>query len=154
MRTPSILNIRTAVIASTLAVALISPALHAQGPTARSRVDVPFAFQVGSTHFAAGTYILSDPQEYILDVQGDSRSALAMTSNETNVTPASKSKVVFDHYGNQYFLREVWISGKVDHLVCSESKAEHEARKAETGYDRASVAHHTNVEIALLQSPR
>jgi hypothetical protein len=154
MRTHSILNIRTAVIASALAVALVSPALHAQGPSARSQVDVPFAFQVGSTHFAAGTYVLSDPQEHILDVQGPTRSALAMTWHGTSLTPSPTSKVIFDRYGNQYFLREVWIKGKVDHLLCAESKAEQEARRSQKPYDRASVPTHTRVEIALLQNPR
>jgi len=154
MHTHSILNIRTAVIASALAVALVSPALHAQGPSARSQVDVPFAFEVGSTHFAAGTYILSDPQEHVLDVQGATRSALAMTWHETNLTPAPASKVIFDRYGNQYFLREVWIKGKVEHFLCAESKAEKEVRRSQKPYDRASLATHTHVEIALLQSPR
>ena len=154
MRTHSILNIRTAVIASALAVALVSPALHAQGPSARSQVDVPFAFQVGSTHFAAGTYVLSDPQEHILDVQGPTRSALAMTWHGTSLTPSPTSKVIFDRYGNQYFLREVWIKGKVDHLLCAESKAEQEARRPQEASDRASLATDTHVEVALLQSPR
>ncbi len=154
MRTHSILNIRTAVIASALAVALVSPALHAQNPSMRSQVHVPFAFEVGSTHFAAGTYILTDPREHILDVQGPTRSALTMSWNETSRTPAPTSEITFDRYGNQYFLREVWIKGKIDHLRCPESKAEQEARRHQKPYDRASLPTHTHVEIALLQSPR
>lgn len=154
MRTHSILNIRTALIASALAVALVSPTLHGQNASARSQMDVPFAFQVGSTHFAAGTYILSGPQEHILDVQGPTRSALTMSWYETSLTPAPASKVIFDRYGNQYFLREVWIKGKVDHLLCPESKAEHEARLPQKPYDRASLPTRTHVEIALLQGPR
>jgi hypothetical protein len=154
MRTHSILNIRTAVIASALAVALISPALHAQDPSERSKVNVPFAFQSGSTHFAPGTYILSDPQEHVLAVQGATRSGLTMTWHKTDRSPATVSKVVFHRYGNQYFLREVWIQGKVDHLLCTESKAEQEARRPQEASDRASLATDTHVEVALLQSPR
>jgi hypothetical protein len=154
MRTLSILNIRTAVIVSALAVALVSPALHAQNPFMQSQVDIPFAFEAGLAHFTAGKYILSAPREHILVVQGTTRSGLTMSSYETSLTPASESKVVFYRYGNQYFLREVWIKGKVDHLRCVESKAEEEARRPRRAYDHASLANRTYVEIALLQSPQ
>ncbi len=154
MNTHSILNIRTAVIASALAVALVSPALHAQDPTRPSRVNVPFAFDAGSTHFAAGTYTLSNPEEHILSVQGRAHSALMLNWFETGTKPAAESKAVFDRYGNQYFLREVWTKGEVDHILCPESKAEREIRGHQRAEDRASLATPTHVEIALLQNPR
>ena len=97
----------------------------------QSGVDIPFAFTVGSTHFAPGRYILTHPWEHLLVVQGATRSAQTMSSYETNLTPSGTSKVVFHRYGNQYFLREVWTKGNVDHLYCPESKAEHEAERTE-----------------------
>jgi hypothetical protein len=153
MRTHSILNLRTAVIAFALAVALVSPALHAQRRPILSQVDIPFAFEVGSTHFAAGKYTLSNSTEHALDVQGAKRSAITMSWHEIGLRPSPTSKVVFYRYGNQYFLREVWTQGNADHLYCPESKAEREAGSSPKPYDRASLAARTHVEIAEIALP-
>jgi len=147
MSTFSNLKIRTAVLVAALSVAFVSPALHAQDPTTRSKVTVPFGFEVGSTHLAAGSYIVSNPQAPIL-------AALVMSSHETDPSPARTSKVVFDRIGDQYFLREVWSQGKAEHLLCPESKAEQSIQRMERNSDHASVANPTSVEIAMVQSPR
>ncbi len=154
MSTLSNLKIRTAVLVAALSVALVSPALHAQNLAMRGRVTVPFAFEVGSTHFAAGTYVISNPRDHVLAVQGSTRSALAFSSHEINPSPARGSKVVFYRLGDQYFLREVWIEGNADHLLCPESKSEQHIERMMRDSDRASVANHTNVGIAMLERTR
>jgi hypothetical protein len=154
MSTLSTLKIRASVYVSTLALALVCSALPAQIPAPRTRVTVPFAFQIGSAHFAPGTYILSNPEEQLLYVQGGKHSALAMSSHESTQTPTRVSEVIFHRYGNQYFLREVWMRGETDHLTCPQSKAEREAKRSLRDDERASVADHTNVEVALVESPR
>ena len=88
MSTLSMLKIRASVFVSTLALALVSSALPAQMPAPRARVNVPFAFQVGSTHLAAGTYILSSSQDHLLYVQGGKRSAFVISLHEWNGTTA------------------------------------------------------------------
>jgi len=145
---------RASVYISSLALALVCSALPAQMLSSRAKVDVPFAFQVGSTHFAAGTYILSSPQEHVLYVQGGKRSAFSISSHEWSQTPARSSEVIFHRYGNQYFLNAVWMQGETDHLTCPPSKAEKEARRSLRNDERASVADPTNVEVALVESPR
>jgi hypothetical protein len=154
MSTFSNFKIRTAVLVAALSVAFVSPALHAQMPAAQSRVTVPFGFEVGSTHFAPGTYILSNPQELILAVHGTKRTALVISSHEINPAPSRTSKVVFHRIGDQYFLREVWNEGKAEHLLCTESKDEQSIERMEKNSDRASVTNHTNVEVAMVESPR
>jgi hypothetical protein len=154
MSTLSVLKIRAAIFVSTLTLALVSTVLPAQMPAPRAKVTVPFAFQAGSTHFAAGTYILSRPEDHLLFVQGGTRSAFVMSSHDLSSTPASVGKVVFHRYGNQYFLREVWMRGDTDHVCCPQSKAEKEAKRSQSDNERASVPDHTNVEIALLVTPR
>ena len=52
------------------------------------------------------------------------------------------------------FLREVWTEGSIDHLSCPESKAEREAEGSQLAAHNASIATHTDVEIAFLESPR
>jgi hypothetical protein len=154
MTTLSMSKIRAAIVVAALAMAFGYTALHAQDQTMRSQVKVPFAFEVGSTHFAPGTYVLSEPREHLLSVHGPSGTALAMNQRETTLSPATESKIVFYRYGDRYFLREVWVKGETDHLRCPESKAEYRVRKIEQAANHASIATPTNVEIALLENPR
>jgi hypothetical protein len=120
----------------------------------RSQVTVPFAFEVGSVHFAPGTYFLNDPREHLLSVRGPSGTALAMNRRETSLSPATESKVVFRRYGDRYFLRELWVKGQTDHLSCYESKAEQRVRKIQQAANHASIALPADVEIAFLENPR
>ncbi len=154
MFTLSSLKLHAAVVVAALTVASVSPALHAQTFPGRTQVTVPFGFEVGSAHFAPGTYILSNVREDIVQIQSGKHSALALSSHETNLNPSTTSKVVFYRYGNRYFLREVWRKGDVDHIDCSESKDERRARNDMQNNHRASVSTPTTVEVALLQLPR
>jgi hypothetical protein len=154
MTTLSMSKSRAAIVVATLAVASGAAALYAQDQTMRSQVKVPFAFEVGSTHFAPGTYVLSEPREHLLSVHGPSGTALAMNRRETTLSPATESKIVFYKYGDRYFLREVWAKGSTDHLCCPESKAEHRVREIQQAANRASIAAPTNVETASLENTR
>jgi hypothetical protein len=155
MRTLSILKIRTAVFVSTLTLAVVSTAMVAQKPAPRSRINVPFAFQIGSTRLSAGSYVVSNPEEFILLLQDGTHSTLAMSSHELSNTPAKASKVVFHRYGSEYFLREVWLKGRSEYLTCSESKAEREAKLTQPKDQQASVQPaKANVEVAGLESGR
>jgi hypothetical protein len=148
------LKIRAAVVVASLAIPSASTVLYAQNQIERVRVDIPFAFEVGSTHLAPGTYFLSDSQDHFLSVRGASSSALTMNRREASRSPATKGKVVFYTYGNQYFLREVWLKGETDYLRCPESRAERRIRKSQQEANHAAIVTPGNVEIALLQNPR
>jgi hypothetical protein len=154
MTTHLMSKIRAALVVASLAVIFGSAVLYAQHQTMRIPVDIPFAFEAGSAHFAPGKYFLSDSQEYFLSVRGPSGSALAMDWREASLSPASKGKVVFSRYGDRYFLREVWVKGETDHLRFPESKAERRLRKTRQEANRAAIVTPSNVEIALLQNPR
>jgi len=152
MTTVSTLRMRLALVVTALAVASVSPVLGAQTPT--MQVTVPFGFEVGPTHFAAGIYTLNEPRQHVLSIRGTKGFALMMNAREPNFKPATAGKVVFDRYGNRYFLREVWAKGDIDHLRCPESKTEHQIKKIQQATDRASFATPTSVELALLENPR
>lgn len=147
-------KIRAAVVVAALAVPSGSTALYAQYQNERIQVNIPFAFEVGSAHFAPGTYFLSEPEEYFLSVRGPSGTALVMNRREASLSPATEGKVVFYRYGDQYFLREVSVKGETDHLLCPESKAERRFRKLQQEANHAAIVTPSNVEIALLQNPR
>ncbi len=152
MTTLTMSKFRAAIIFAILASG--SAVLQAHGQTKRVRVDVPFAFEVGSNHFAPGIYFLTDAREHVLSVSGPSSDALVLDRQETSGSPSTNSKVVFYRYGDRYFLREVWTKGNTDHLRCFESKAERQAKESQQAADRASVAAPSNVEVALLEDPK
>jgi hypothetical protein len=154
MTTLSMSKIRAAVVVASLAVASGTTALHAQDETRRIPVNIPFAFEVASAHLSPGTYVLGDPLQHVLTVRGKSGTVLAIDWREADLAPATEGKVVFDRYGDRYFLREVWVEGKSEHFRCPESKAEHQVRKIYQAANRASIATPTSVEIALLENPR
>jgi hypothetical protein len=147
-------KIRAALAVAALALPSGSAVLYAQHQIKGIPVDIPFAFEVGSTHFAPGTYFLSDPQQYILSVRGPSGTALAVNWPEASLSPVTEGKVIFYRYGDRYFLREVWVKGQTDHLRFPESKAERRVRKAQQEANHAALVTPGNVEIALLQNPR
>jgi hypothetical protein len=147
-------KIRTAIVVATVAIVSVSQALHAQSPTELGKVTVPFAFQAGTAHFAPGVYTISYQMNSFLSIRGVSNSGLAMVMRDGAYEQSTVSQLVFRRFGNRYFLREVWVKGETDHLRCPESKAEWQSERAQQASNRAFIAAHTNVEIALLEAPR
>jgi hypothetical protein len=144
-------NFRTRLFAAVLAVATLSPAMYAQNPT-RAEAKIPFAFQIGASHFEAGTYTVRDLAQHIISVGNGSHSAIAVTGLETGLNPSTSGKIVFRKYGDKYFLAEVWTKGDTDHMTIARSKAEDNARKM--AVETASVTPETRIEVALLQEPK
>lgn len=138
---------RTLVLASTLA---FLPAFG-QSSSHTMSVHVPFGFELGSQHFAPGVYTIKTPTQNVVQIQGSSRTALALTNNGQSYKPTKTTKVVFDKYGDHYFLRQIWFSAEdTSYLECPESKAEKQAKRGDIA---SNEKHASNVEIALLRLP-
>ncbi len=94
-------------------VVLLSSTLNAQMAIRQPlfRVDIPFAFMVGSTHLPAGYYYVYHPGDpYLIVIERDDGRARAMAyvhPADTN-SDDSSTKLVFNKYGEQYFLAQVW----------------------------------------------
>jgi hypothetical protein len=148
MRSSMMLKVPASLIAAVLAVASSAPAAQAQSPGFAAKMDVPFAFQTASgQHFAPGVYTISMNGEQSMMIRGNTKAGMAMTQLASDGLPATQGKAVFTHYGDQYFLRSVWVAGNTSHLICNSSKAE---RKSQIAAGKASTA----VEVALLQAGR
>jgi len=85
MITPSMFKFHASLFAGILTIASLTPASHGQASATLINVDVPFAFQNGSQHFAAGRYTISKTNQNILLVRGKSHSGFA-GSRESPVT--------------------------------------------------------------------
>ncbi|MBI4891409.1 MAG: hypothetical protein HY821_12350 [Acidobacteria bacterium] len=108
-------SIRWAVPLGSLVLALaLAPPASAQGPTYVVRADIPFDFQVGQQKLPAGEYRI---QPFNLGAIAVS-SVLPRTQHATStVFPAGGGKIaeetrlIFERYGDRYFLKQVWRAG-------------------------------------------
>jgi len=72
------------------------------------KADVPFGFTVGDTYLPAGQYTLSSPTSGVVRVSNNDTNAAATVSTTHGFTdPGHGSKLVFEKYGERYFLHRV-----------------------------------------------
>lgn len=85
---------------------------QAQDPLA---VNIPFDFMAGNTQLPAGEYTVkvSGPTNTVILVsrKDSTVSAFMNTNAAVSVEPQSQSKLIFNRYGNRYFLSQVWTEG-------------------------------------------
>jgi hypothetical protein len=94
-------------------VVLLPAMLHAQMAIRQQlfQVDIPFAFVAGGVHLPAGHYSVYHPGDpYLIVIEKDDGRARAMAYVHPSATSPSESstKLVFNKYGDQYFLSQVW----------------------------------------------
>jgi hypothetical protein len=142
------MKVPAGLIAAVLAIASSAPAAQAQDAGFAAKMNVPFAFQTASgQRFAPGVYTIRMNDGQSMLIRSNTTSGLAITQLASDGLPATQGKAVFTHYGDQYFLRSVWVAGNTSHLICNSSKAE---RKSQIAAGKTSTA----VEVALLQAGR
>jgi hypothetical protein len=99
-------------LATTVAFILgTSLLLHSQTQiTTLFKVQVPFDFRVGNSHLSAGQYTVFHVGSRLIMLQRSNGTAIGLTPVMVSSTAGDKSatKLVFNHYGNQYFLSQVW----------------------------------------------
>jgi hypothetical protein len=101
-----------AALAMTLAL-LTSAAAYAQ--TVHVQATIPFNFNIGSSAFPAGKYDIQSASNgehvlYIRNLNSGEGSFLVQQPCES-AHVASQSRLTFRHYGQQYFMAEVWVAG-------------------------------------------
>lgn len=143
----SMFNFRATLSAAVLVVAGLT-ATHAQAQERAVRVNVPFAFEEGSSHMKPGVYTIGLQDGNLLSIRGSSNSSFAMVQPEESARPAETGKVVFHRYGNRYFLRQIWIAGDNVHLDCHKSRAEKELQIASN-----EPGSPDGTEVALVEMP-
>ncbi len=113
-------------IALTLFAVLMVPATQAQSIW---KAEIPFDFAVGNTRLPAGEYeVKPKSNSGVILIQGqDARSsAYAMTIVGQAGKPSDVSKLVFNRYGDQYFLSKIWTPFSNTGRELTESRLERE----------------------------
>lgn len=118
-----------AIVATLVAVASLSTAVNAQGISQFVSVNVPFAFEYGNAHFAAGSYTIEARNSYTMLLRGEGKGAVAMVRSEYGKRQVSTGKVIFGRSGDRYFLNDVWIPGSGMRLSVYAGQAQKRAVK-------------------------
>lgn len=104
-------SIRRILATLTLGAALGTVTLMAQNPM---EVTVPFDFTVGSKSFAAGVYTVHNgvAPAVVAIRSADGRSSIMTLTNGVQArTAPGKGKLIFNRYGDSYFLSQIWTPG-------------------------------------------
>jgi hypothetical protein len=120
---------RTFVMTSLLLLSLMIAAqvVKAQDPVV---VNIPFEFVAGKLTLPPGEYRIEKLEQgsaaVVLHRVDRTGSALVMTLPAWATVPASDAKLVFNKYGNRYFLSQYWSAGSSNGRIIPKSTKEKE----------------------------
>jgi hypothetical protein len=116
----------TAIAIAALASLVTAGSAVAQGQAVKA--TVPFDFAVGNSHLPAGTYTISSADSRSsngLMIRSDSgKITVLTTAYAADGKQSNTGKLVFDKYGDHYFMREILCSNVDMNLELPVSKAE------------------------------
>jgi hypothetical protein len=93
------------------------------------QATVPFDFTVGDKLLPAGTYTIATASYDVIAIKNyDRRVAILSTAIPNSKESKNGSKLVFDKYGDQYFLSEVLCPGTSMNVNLPTSKQEKRVR--------------------------
>ena len=110
-------------------------------------VDIPFQFHAGNTKLPAGKYrihVLDDSDLTVMEitsVDGSTSALFQVQESDANSAPA-KSELIFNKYGNRYFLTKLFDEGNPSGSKVVESRYEKQVSKAAMEAQQHVPAHH------------
>jgi hypothetical protein len=147
-RLTSILS--SSLIAGALSIgSLATQSASAQSPTPLAEVNIPFAFQTPTQTLPAGKYRIDRESRNLLLVKGAGRAeGFVITHDAIRTQTPDRSTLVFDRYGDKYYLRQVWTAGNDVGLECPKGRAEKENLQAKNNQAPSSI------ELAFNTAPQ
>jgi hypothetical protein len=132
-----------------IGVALGMSTVSAQGQIiGQLEANIPFTFHAGGAKLPPGKYIvhvLDNSDLTLMEIQSaDGRtSALFEVREAQDSTDLKKSELVFNHYGNRYFLSKLFDSGeKLGSAVVESGYAKQYASGGASGEEKEVAASH------------
>jgi hypothetical protein len=94
--------------------------------TVKIRAEIPFDFNVGKKRLPKGEYLIESLGDTGTLTIRDARKGKAVTFNtiRSKPTDSNKSKLVFNRYGDQYFLARIWDQSSETILKLNRSSVE------------------------------
>jgi hypothetical protein len=121
-------------IALVFALMLYPAKVHAQ-IIGKLAVSIPFQFHAGNAKLPPGNYIihmLDDSDLKVMEItsaDGSTSALFEVQDAEANSTPA-KSELIFNKYGNRYFLSKVFDEGNPSGSAVAKSRYEKKVSEA------------------------
>jgi hypothetical protein len=94
------------------------------------RATMPFNFTVGNQVLPAGTYTILQVRDDLIEIQDEDGSAV-LSADYPHSNLLNHADLVFNRYGNQYFLRQVDGGVSAVNVNLPLSKSEDRARRDE-----------------------
>ena len=97
------------ILATGLFVAMASTSLYAQ--TMDMQASIPFDFRIGSTVLPSGEYSIHQSGNvlFVSQTDGSHTHGVFMTVGEDHPnTSTAKGNLLFNRYGNAYYLSKIW----------------------------------------------
>jgi hypothetical protein len=128
MKNTSILGSSLITCALTIGSLASTQSASAQSSTPLAEVNIPFTFQTANQTLPAGMYRIDRESDHLIRLHGPGRAAgFVVMHDAIKSRAADHGTVVFDRYGDKYYLRQIWTAGSTDGLECPKSRAEKEA---------------------------
>ena len=114
-------------VAVTIFAVLAGPNVYGQSST-KVKASIPFDFRVGSQSLPAGEYsvVPKSPVLVVIRSADGHKSALVMNDAIQASRISADGKLVFNRYGESYFLSQVWTPGEEIGRKLVQSSAEKE----------------------------
>jgi hypothetical protein len=119
---------------------LTPPVVQAQ--SGMQVANIPFQFNVGKAVLPAGEYHVKsvNPSTFLIQSKDGHQAAVAMTIGVSSSKEEDNGKLVFNRYGNQYFLSKVWRGGNREGRELVKSRTEIEIAKIMSSPEATTVA--------------
>jgi hypothetical protein len=111
-----------------VAALLVAPLIYAQLRPALE-AEIPFSFEAGKSVLPPGQYrVAAGPSQSVMELACQDSKARIFVSTNAVRSPETvvEGKLVFQRYGNRYFLRQIWTAGTDTGRELMISKAEKE----------------------------
>jgi hypothetical protein len=113
----------TAVVLFSIATFITTGSALAQAQTLEAKI--PFAFIVHSRALPAGTYRIHSLGANLVEIRAQDNSVVeTSTTHSDNNGSGTDNRLLFNKYGDQYFLREILCDSAIIHSALPTSKLE------------------------------
>ena len=146
-----------ATISFLIAIAIV-PFRSAQAQTIayRLKANIPFDFIVTDKTLPAGEYFITRTRQYSSDdvitiSNVDGRVVMVLLTNSVQtLTPKKQGVVVFQRYGNQHFLNQIWAAGSSVGKVLLKSRSERALERETKNIARTEVPAKATVSVVAV----
>ena len=100
--------------------------VHAQTPS-RVEVNIPFQFSAGKTTLNPGVYTVKRMSGNLVRLSTvDNKSSVIVNApvNLTSTDSEATERLVFNKYGDEYFLAQIWLTADSGRQLLREKKAQ------------------------------